>query len=275
MKKTRLWVSAILAAALVFSLPSCKSDDDDDDDDETSSSTSTTYATLPTSSGTNELSGKTGKTTSSYDDWSETKTWTFSDSTVTYTEVETEDGETSTETKTYNYSYDSSNKLLYLGLKSYSYKDSDTDVSYSSVAEAESLMKKAGLSGTELEYEVAREAADFASRKVYQYTISYSSLTLKEYFDGSFPIDFDFYKWDSSSELYIDYDRNRIEISSDSDKDIEYKIVPTFSSGSFSGTVYKEDYDNDAITSLGTATATYTSSGTGTSGVTMTITFNR
>ena len=266
--KTHWFVALLLAATLVFGFASCSSDSDDDDDDDNSSSSSTTYATLPSSVGTNELSGKSWTYTSPHGNAKET--WTFnSDGTATFTENGNDDGETFTQVHTYNYTYNSNSKLVYLGLKSFS----SNNVSYSSVAEAKTLMANYGLSGDELEKKVAEFALEFATKLVFKYDIDSTAKTLEliYYFDGELPtfvdMDYSSYDYSTSQSIYIDGDDGGFEISSSS----KYRIYPTFSNGTFSGTLFQKS--SEEYTSLGTATGTYTTSGTGTTGSSVTLTF--
>ena len=265
--KTRWFVALLLAATLLFGFASCSSDSDDDDDDDNSSS-STAYATLPSSVGTNELSSKSWTYTSSSGNSKDT--WTFnSDGTATFTENGNDDGETFTQVHTYNYTYNSNSKLVYLGLKSFS----SNNVSYSSVAEAKTIMANYGLSGDELEKEVAEVALEFATKLVFRYDIDSTAKTLEliYYFDGELPtfVDMEYYSYDSSTSqsIYIDGDDGGFEITSSS----KYKIYPTFSNGTFSGTLFQKS--SGEYTSLGTAAGTYTTSGTGTTGSSVTLTF--
>ncbi|MBQ3824936.1 MAG: hypothetical protein II811_02240 [Spirochaetaceae bacterium] len=273
--KTHWFVALILAAALFFGFASCSSDSDDDDDDDSSSS-STTYATLPSSVGTNELSGKSWTYTSSSGNSKET--WIFnSDGSATFTENGNDDGETFTQVRTYNYTYNSNSKLVYLGLKSFS--NSSNNVSYSSVAEAKTLMVNYGLSGDELEIEVAEVALEFATKLVFRYDIDSTAKTLEliHYFDGELPtaVEMDYVASDSSSGSYtyteIELEDGGIEIySSSSSSSGKYCLYPTYSNGSFSGTLFQK---SSGYTSLGTAAGTYTTSGTGTTGSSVTLTF--
>ena len=267
--KTHWFAALLLAAAFVFGFASCSSDSDDDDDDDSSSS-STTYATLPSSVGTNELSSKSWTYTSPHGNSKET--WTFnSDGTATFTENGNDDGETFTQVRTYNYTYNSNSKLVYLGLKSFS----NGSVSCSSAAEYKSLAEKYGESGDELEEDVAEIAEEFATKLVFRYDIDDTAKTLEliYYFDGELPtwVEMEYYNYDSSTSqsIYIDGDDGGFEIKASSSSS-KYKIYPTFSNGTFSGTLFQK---SSGYTSLGTAAGTYTTSGTGTKGSSVTLTF--
>ena len=278
--KTHWFVALLLAAALLFTATGCNPADDDDDDDNSSSSSTasttdatlpssdgtdddddssslpTTYATLPSSVGTNELSGKS---------WTyRNETWTFnSDGTATFTE-------NLNSIYTYNYTYNSNSKLVYLGLKSASFSNGSENFSYSSVAEVKSQAEAMGRSGDELERDVAQAALEFATKLVFRYDIDDTAKTLKLiwYFDGELPTSAGMSSYGSStSSIYIVIDDGGFEIRDYSSGSSKYKIYPTFSNGSFSGTLFHGD------TSLGTAAGTYTTSGTGTTNSSVTLTF--
>ena len=133
-------VAFLLAASLlVASLTSCKNDDDDDDEEVSSGSSS---VVLPSSVGTNELTGLTFEDATNYS----AKTWKFEDSTATYTREDFEDskGDGSIDTKTYSYAYDSTNKIITLKLTKVSFTEEGKTYSYSSASEYKSLAKSEG-----------------------------------------------------------------------------------------------------------------------------------
>ncbi len=268
--KTHWFAALLLAAALLFTATGCNPADDDDDDDDNSSS-STTYATLPSSVGTNELSSKSWTYTSPHGNAK--GAWTFnSDGTATFTETYGSD----TQGSTYNYTYNSNSKLVYLGLKSFYYSSSTSSeiFSYSSVAELKTLLENYGASGDELEKEVAEAALEFATKLVFRYDIDDTAKTLELiwYFDGELPtfVEMDYYSYGTSQSISIDMDEHGFEIE-DHSSSSEYEIYPTFSNGTFSGTLFQES--SEGYTSLGTAAGTYTTSGTGTTGSSVTLTF--
>ena len=152
------------------------------------------------------------------------------------------------------------------------------------MAEYKKLAKKYNLSGIELENAVAEITAKFGTKTIYQYEISGSTIKFYEYFDGTLPTmaDFDDGSTDSYSGSLRDFKLregyfrirpvNRTSVS-------HYLIYPTFSSGTFSGTIFMDfdgnsDNDDDwTVSKLGTVSGTYTTSGTGISGCSITITF--
>ena len=268
--------ASVLAFALVFVTTGCQNNDDDDDDDENTSSSSS--ATLPSSVGTNEMSGKTWGVSETSNGETSSMTIAFADSTVTVTMAETNSYGTSSQTEIYNYTYDSSSNLLYLAYKSISFTDSSSNSSYTftSVSDYKSYLSSMNLSGVELEKEVADFALTLATPRVLKYSISGSSLFYQAYFDGTMPSQWGFENSSISNVSYFEAESGRfkIKISSSTDEGKSYYYVyPTFSSDkTFTGDVYKRDADEN-YSKLGTATGVYTSSGAGTSGVTVSITF--
>lgn len=115
MKKTLKSLFAILlVSALVFNFASCSDNDDD------SGSSGTSGASLPSSTGTNELAGKTFTQTRSDDESTTTVTATFSSNKITYTvsnEMKAEEGKYDAFIVKWvgvdNYSYDSDLKVIY------------------------------------------------------------------------------------------------------------------------------------------------------------------
>ena len=261
-----LAVAALLAASMfALTFVSCENDDDDDDDSGSSGSS----VTLPASKGTNEFSGKTWRDSCGGTDGG-SAVIAYTASTATLTSTYTEGGETSTTVATYNYSYDSESKLLYLALTKESSTYGGETYTWSSANEFKSVASKAGESGDELAKDVAEKAVEFAAKRVFKYTISGSTLTLTDYFDGTLPTLADFYARPSS--LDIDTHDGGFEFDGES----RYYLYPSFSAGVFSGTLYQRIWNDDGektYKAVGTASGTYTTSGTGTSGSTITLTF--
>ena len=252
-KVVKIILFALLTSVFSVNFVSC-SDDDDDDDGGASSVTS-----LPESTGTDEISGKTWSQTN--DD--NTTTLKFSSGTLTWTIS----GSVYECVDTYNYTYDSANKLIYLALTKQAMTTGSQTASWTSASECSSVMSKSGGSGARLEDIVASTNAEFVTKKIFKYTISGTSLILEDYFGGTLPTMATFYGSNFQHELREGY--ITLEDSSSDDK---YNVYATFSNGSFSGKVYKETQSLE-YTSLGTASGTYTVSGKGTSGGTVTLTF--
>ena len=191
------------------------------------------------------------------------------------------DGEDSGNSETtYKYTYDTEKSLVYLVPSKFSgTAQNGKEYSYSSVSEAESLLKEYGYTGDNFAAEKAGIAADFATTTVYKYDIADKTLKLTEYFDGTFPISVEFGRYDSESGLAIWLLGGKISVSKNSEEggEEEYFVYPTFKDGTFTGTVYSvgedEETDSRTFTSVGTVSGTYAASGTGTEGCTVKITF--
>lgn len=264
--KTRWFVALLLAAALFFG--GCSHDSDDDDSSSSSlsssSSSSSSSVTLPESSGTNEFSGKTFTRTTEH----KTETVKFDSSSLTL--IESDNNETWI--LTYRYSYDSSNKLLYMALSSIS---DDTGVIFSSASEYEAAV--ATKTGAELELDVASYQFMFTTVETQQYSLSGSTLTITDYFDGSLPTLCYFENSEDTAYRSAELRDNIFELDTNDSNNTHYYVVPTFSSNNtFTGTLYKRvrDSGNKVYSKLdSTANGTYSISGTGTSGSTITLTF--
>lgn len=264
-------VAFLLAASLlVASLTSCKNDDDDDDEEEVSSGSSSVV--LPSSVGTNELTGLTFEDSND----ARVKTWKFEDSTATYTREDFEDskGDGSINTKTYSYAYDSTNKIITLKLTKVSFTDEGKTYSYSSASEYKSLAKSEGgvIDEAELNYVYDNTAAEFNTPVAYKYTLDSTSLTLTPYFNGSLPTNVEFTYHDSSYSVGLYLEDGEFEVYA-GEKAIGF---PTFSNNSFSVNLYSWSYDEstdeETTYSVGTAKGTYSVTGSGAS-ATVSLTF--
>ena len=125
----------------------------------------------------------------------------------------------------------------------------------------------------------------FSEKTIYKYTLSGSSLTLKEcyVFNGTLPSRKNF-RYESCIEgenyqsirIYLYDDYFSLSQSTYSEENSEYvdgDAELTFSNGSFSGEVY-DDYDSSSKTRLGNVMATYSVNGSGDS-ASITLTFTQ
>ena len=254
---------AFLIAALATSALALMACSDDDDDDSSSSSVS---ASLPKSVGTNEVGGK--KFTLTEDE--STSTWEFSDSTVKLTETSS-DG---TWIGNYKYTYDQNKGILSFGYIS----EVDNGITISSVSdyvkkEKQKLEAKGKTwTDTRLEYYTAEGTAAYNTPLVFKYELNGSMLKLTpNYFSGTLPARGKFKVSTNSRCITLgEGEGGRIKIEDiDNSSDTRYYGYPTYSNGSFSGTLYEGHGEK----SVGTIAGTYTTSGTGTSGSTVTLTF--
>ncbi|WP_406033326.1 hypothetical protein, partial [Treponema saccharophilum] len=207
-------------------------------------------------------------------------TYAFESGTVTKTDAWNDGEDSGNSETTYKYTYDTEKSLVYLVPSKFSgTAQNGKEYSYSSVSEAEALLKEYGYTGDNFAAEKAGFAADFATKTVYKYEIADKALKLTEYFDGTFPISVEFGRYDSESGLAIWLLGGKISVSKNSEEGGEekYSVYPTFEGETFSGTVYSvgedEETDSRTFTSVGTVSGTYASSGTGTEGCTVKITF--
>lgn len=273
MKKIAKLIMAAGAVCLALSFAACSEDDE--------GGTPETKVELPESKGENPFTGKSWKKESSGEGYSASTTYAFESGTVTKTDAWNDGEDSGNSETTYKYTYDTEKSLVYLVPSKFSgTAQNGKEYSYSSVSEAEALLKEYGYTGDNFAAEKAGIAADFATKTVYKYEIADKALKLTEYFDGTFPSNSGFRVHDSESRLSLKLREGEIEFfkdSAESGEDAEYEIYPTFEGGTFSGTVYSvgedEETDSRTFTSVGTVSGTYASSGTGTEGCTVKITF--
>lgn len=253
----KLYKAFLIAAAMttVLALAACSDDDDDN-------GSSTPTATLPASVGTNEVSGKTWKETSSSGD---TTTLVFTDSTATETTINSKN-ETSVDK--YRYTYDSEKKLIHLALISW---DEDVGETVSSVSDYVALCKEdyEADEWTNIlsAYYTAEGKAIFSAVETRKYEIDGSSLKLSNptYFNGLPPTKVFF----SGSDIEI-YNFGRIKIE---DNGTSFEVFPTYKDSSFTGTVFVSKKGEEASETAGTISGTYTTNGTGFTGCTIKLTF--
>lgn len=273
MKKLTKSILAAGAVCLALSFAACSEDDEDD-------VTPETKVELPESKGENPFTGKSWKKESSGEGYSASTTYAFESGTVTKTDAWNDGEDSGNSETTYKYTYDTEKSLVYLVPSKFSgTAQNGKEYSYSSVSEAEALLKEYGYTGENFAAEKAGIAADFATKTVYKYEIADKALKLTEYFDGTFPISVEFGRYDSESGLAIWLLGGKISVSKNSEEGGEekYSVYPTFEGETFSGTVYSvgedEETDSRTFTSVGTVSGTYAASGTGTEGCTVKITF--
>ena len=272
MKKLTKSILAAGAVCLALSFAACSEDDE--------GGTPETKVELPESKGENPFTGKSWKKESSGEGYSASTTYAFESGTVTKTEAWNDGEDSGNSETTYKYTYDTEKSLVYLVPSKFSgTAQNGKEYSYSSVSEAEALLKEYGYTDDNFAAEKAGFAADFATKTVYKYEIADKALKLTEYFDGTFPISVEFGRYDSVSGLAIWLLGGKISVSKNSEEGGEekYSVYPTFKDGTFSGTVYSvgedEETDSRTFTSVGTVSGTYAASGTGTEGCTVKITF--
>lgn len=272
MKKIAKSIMAAGAVCLALSFAACSEDDE--------GGTPETKVELPASKGENPFAGKSWKKESSGEGYSASTTYAFESGTVTKTDAWNDGEDSGNSETTYKYTYDTEKSLVYLVPSKFSgTAQNGKEYSYSSVSEAEALLKEYGYTGENFAAEKAGIAADFATKTVYKYEIADKALKLTEYFDGTFPISAEFGRYNSESGLEIGFSGGKISVSKNSEEggEEEYSVYPTFKDGTFSGTVYSvgedEETDSRTFTSVGTVSGTYVASGTGTEGCTVKITF--
>ena len=272
MKKLTKSILAAGAVCLALSFAACSEDDE--------GGTPETKVELPASKGENPFTGKSWKKESSGEGYSASTTYAFESGTVTKTDAWNDGEDSGNSETTYKYTYDTEKSLVYLVPSKFSgTAQNGKEYSYSSVSEAEALLKEYGYTGDNFAAEKAGFAADFATKTVYKYEIADKALKLTEYFDGTFPISVEFGRYDSESGLAIWLLGGKISVSKNSEEggEEEYFVYPTFKDGTFTGTVYSvgedEETDSRTFTSVGTVSGTYAASGTGTEGCTVKITF--
>lgn len=295
-KKILAAVSIVALAAFAAFFASC-TDDEDDDVQSTQQPSSidngegektggegdgtggdngdtTPHATLPESVGANPFAGKTWEYFAG-GSVQERHFWEFSDTTVRLIVEETVNDKVEIhEGEVYNYSYNADENLLYLALKTYIGTDDGEEWSYASLEDFKKLAEAWGWSSVEIELELEWVEQEFSILEIKKYTIDGNTLKLENYFDGSLPSAYQFYKSfradelpdGYSGELGIDY--MSINMPSGSEFKCFYSL--SFDGTAFSGKVYDEDANT-----LGTISGTYTTSGSGTaeSGCTVTLNF--
>lgn len=272
MKKLTKSILAAGAVCLALSFAACSEDDE--------GGTPETKVELPASKGENPFAGKSWKKESSGEGYSASTTYAFESKTVTKTYAWNYGEDSGNSETTYRYTYDAEKSLVYLVPSKFSgTAQNGKEYSYSSVSEAEALLKEYGYTGDNFAAEKAGIAADFATKTVYKYEIADKALKLTEYFDGTFPISAEFGRYDSESGLEIGLSGGKISVSKNSAEsgEEEYSVYPTFEGGTFSGTVYSvgedEETDSRTFTSVGTVSGTYASSGIGTENCKVTLKF--
>ncbi len=274
MKKLHKAFLLSLMAASLFALSACSDDDDSTvsgNDNSTSSPVSTSgnsddsgsttvSASLPESKGTNELSGKKFSVTESDNS---TITWEFSDTTAKVTNGDN--------VVNYRYTYDSTKKIINLVYTSITLDGKSASSVSDFVNVQKQISEAAGKTWTSTmeAYYTSQGTANFSTPDVFKYELGEKTLTLtKFYFSGTLPTTAGF-KLSTTNSGYIELTQNsagRIKIK---DNGTKYYGHPTFSNGSFSGTMYKGKGEETA----GAIEGTYTTSGTGLSGCTVTLTF--
>jgi len=214
--------------------------------------------------------------TLTHEDTDETDTWTFGKNTATNVCTVTGVSGTISKTKNYTYTYDRGSESLYLTLTEYAYtEEGGASYSYKNAEEFRTWASTdGGLTGDRLEKEVARVAAEFNTKYVYNYTMEKNSLTLAEYFDGKLPSSASFkYETEAKDEI-IASEIGGFEFKGASDD--HYYIYPTFtetserkvtifsiqSEGTFTGILYKctGNEESGVWSTLGTASGTYIAS---------------
>ena len=214
--------------------------------------------------------------TLTHEDTDETDTWTFGKDTATNVCTVTGGSGTISKTKNYTYTYDRGSESLYLTLTGYACtEEGGASYSYKNAEEFKAWASTdGGLSGDRLEKEVARVAAEFNTKYVYDYIMEKDSLTLAEYFDGKLPSSASFkYETEAKDEI-IASEIGGFEFKGASDD--HYYIYPTFtetsesqvtifsikSEGTFTGILYKctGNEESGVWSTLGKASGTYTAS---------------
>lgn len=214
--------------------------------------------------------------TLTHEDTDETDTWTFGKDTARNVCTVTGGSGTISKTKNYTYIYDRGSGSLYLTLTGYACtEEGGASYSYKNAEEFKAWASTdGGLSGDRLEKEVARVAAEFNTKYVYDYIMEKDSLTLAEYFDGRLPSSASFkYETEDNDEI-IASEIGGFEFKGASDD--HYYIYPTFtetsksqvtifsiqSEGTFTGSLYKctGNEESGVWSTLGTASGTYTAS---------------
>ena len=276
MKYLRKIMAAAAASAMAFAFFGC-SDEENDSENQIS------VVELPASVGENPFAGKTftngGSEESKESDieeygfWDLT-TWVFSDSTVLETETMWSDGKETTWKTVYRYSYDTEKALIYFAQKSNTIENG----TYSTLDEYAELLKKDGVSGTDLEAKVLNESCWISTMRTWKYKIEKGNiLSLQNYFTGKLPSNVWFYNNDNA--FSIDLWNGIFTISGDG---WSSECYTTFEDGKFTGRIYRWTYssgedseteENNVCKYLGTVSGTYECSGTGPEGtVTLTAT---
>ena len=240
--------------------------------------------TLPESKGTNPFNGKTFKQVITGGDASrKEKTWSFDGSTAKETTIYT--GKAAKEIDVYNYAYDAEKSLLFLALKSSGGESDGVTYTYSTAEEWGNFVKKWSeedgepLSQDELDIEVCRMRNIFATRTVYQYSISENSITFTPYFDGSLPTIVYFHSNDN--KLVMQMGEGLWLWPNDNDFNNGYHCeAPNYAEGSISGKLYnytrsQNNGEKSTQTFFGEFEATYTTEGKGTTGCSIKITFTK
>ncbi len=244
---------------------------------------------LPDSVGENPFAGKTFIDKNFEGELDESKlddfeyytidTWIFTDSTVQHTGTEWHAGKKTSWNETYRYSYDTEKSILYLA-----YVSCITEKgAYSTIDEYANLLKKDGISGTDLEARILEELSWFSTMKAKKYEIEEESSLYfySDYFTGNLPSSALFHYEDNNSFYYLIYG-NEFYIYGD---DWEIWCYTTFEDGKFTWKIYKRYLttvtdQNGTVTGsayssfeyIGTGSGTYECSGTGTEDCTVTIT---
>lgn len=244
----------------------------------------TPTVTLPDSVGENPFNGKTFKQViTGGDALKKEKTWSFDGSTAKETIIYT--GKAAKEINEYNYAYDAEKSLLFLALKSFSGEGDGETYTCSTAEEWGNLQKKwdaedgEPLSQDELDIEVCRMRNIFATRTVYQYSISENSITFTPYFDGSLPTIVNFHSNDN--KLLMNMGEGLWLWPNDNDFNNGYHCeAPNYAEGSISGKLYnytrsQNNGKKSTQTFFGEFEATYTTEGKGTTGCSIKITFTK
>lgn len=230
--------------------------------------------TLPESKGTNPFNGKNFSEVILDGDASrKEKTWTFDGSIAKKTVTKKNDN--SKENYTYTYAYDAEKQLLFLALNNFTVEyDEGHPYTISSSTEWENFTKQMAekegktISESELAAQVGQTYNEFATRTVYQYSISENSITFTRYFNGSLPTDCNFNY--NNYKLSMDMDGFWFRPNGSSVNAERYQCpAPTYEDGKFFGIVsYNKNY-------IGSFEATYTTEGKGTTGCSIKITFTK
>ena len=226
---------------------------------------------LPASVGTNPFKGKTFTDGDEIDDFgfcrddeSSSITYSFSEDTVVYSENAKfyDSGENYSLTATYKYSYDATNKLLYLGLLSFSFESGDKQ--YSTLKEWHDS-KLEGLSDVALQFQQDKNKSeyDYLSRQITKtYMRHGNTYRFEEYFTGSLPVGYLFFRYNNLNTIGVWASYIRIEI----DSSRYYLCYPEFIDNAFSGTLYEVSRHGEEyvpVSVVGTLSGTYTSTGPG------------
>ncbi len=246
MKKALKICAGLLLGAAMF--VSCS-----DDEDESAS----VYANLPASVGTNPFSGKT---------------WKKSSTTLAFTDSKMTQKSSSTET-VYNYTYNTEKNALYCGYVSVT-ASGKTISSIDDYVNAQKSLRDSSVWNDDMASYYRDEAtAHYKNVEAYGYTLSSDGKTLVlkyGYFPGSLPSSSEFQMTTSSSSYKVEYDDTELNLWDSSSN--KFRLFPSFSGNSFSGTVYQkvDGYWNKKI---GTVSGTYSATGEGTSDCTLKIKF--